>query len=218
MNEDGFELELLYSKVKDSGVVTSLDLSLPDPHGNTSSADWKKILKRVLPFVEIFLPSIEEIVFMLRKSDYLTWNGEVLPYLTKRYMEDLADEILELGATVSGFKLGNLGMYLKTSSDLRHFQNLETIVDVSEWMGVKLLQPAFQVEVQGTTGAGDSAYAGFLAELLQGSGPLQSLKMACAVGACNVEDADSVRGILAREEILKRIDQGWQVSSEVLPS
>jgi hypothetical protein len=42
--------------------------------------------------------------------------------------------------------------------------------------------------------------------------------MACAVGACNVEDADSIRGISAREEILKRIDQGWQVSSEVLPS
>ena len=129
----------------------------------------EKILKRVLPFVEIFLPSIEEIVFMLRKSDYLTWNGEVLPYLTKRYMEDLADEILELGAAVSGFKLGNLGMYLKTSSDLRNFQNLETMVDVSEWLGVNLWQPAFQVEVQGTTGAGDSAYAGFLAELLQGS-------------------------------------------------
>ena len=218
VNEEGFELELLYSKVKESGVVTSLDLSLPDPHGNTSFADWEKILKRVLPFVEIFLPSIEEIVFMLRKSDYLTWNGEVLPYLTKRYMEDLADEILELGAAVSGFKLGNLGMYLKTSSDLRHFQNLETLVDVSEWMGVQLWQPAFQVEVQGTTGAGDSAYAGFLAELLQGSGPVQTLKMACAVGAYNVEDADSVRGISAREEILKRIDQGWQVSPEVLPS
>ena len=218
VNEEGFELELLYSKVKESGVVTSLDLSLPDPHGNTSSADWKKILKRVLPFVEIFLPSIEEIVFMLRKSDYLTWNGEVLPYLTKQYMEDLADEILELGAAVSGFKLGNLGMYLKTSSDLRHFQNLETMVDVSEWMGVNIWQPAFQVEVQGTTGAGDSAYAGFLAELLQGSGPVQTLKMACAVGACNVEDADSIRGISAREEILKRIDLGWHCLLYTSPS
>jgi len=103
-------------------------------------------------------------------------------------------------------------------SDLRHFQNLEALVDVSEWLGVQLWQAAFQVEVQGTTGAGDSAYAGFLAELLQGSGPFQTLKMACAVGACNVEDADSVRGILTRKEILKRIDQGWQVSSEVLPS
>ncbi len=29
VDEDGFELELLYSKVKESGVVTSLDLSLP---------------------------------------------------------------------------------------------------------------------------------------------------------------------------------------------
>ena len=84
--------------------------------------------------------------------------------------------------------------------------------------GSQFWQPAFQVEVQGTTGAGDSAYAGFLAELLQGSGPVQTLKMACAVGACNVEDADSIRGISAREEILKRIDLGWHVSSEVLPS
>ena len=151
MDEDGFELELLYSKVKESGVVTSLDLSLPDPHGNTSSADWKKILKRVLPFVEIFLPSIEELCSCF--ANRITHvERRSLPYLTKQYMEDLADEILELGAAVSGFKLGNLGMYLKTSSDLRHFQNLETMVDVSEWMGVNLWQPAFQVEVQGTTG------------------------------------------------------------------
>ena len=85
-------------------------------------------------------------------------------------------------------------------------------------MGVNLWQSAFQTEVQGTTGAGDSAFAESLAELLQGSGPFQTLKMACAVGAWNVEDADSVRGILTRKEILKRIDQGWQVSSEVLPS
>ena len=154
---------------------------------------------------------------MLRKSDYLTWNGEVLPYLTKRYMEDLADEILELGAAVSGFKLGNLGMYLKTFG-FETFPKPGNDGGCIRMDGSQSLAACLSGEVQGTTGAGDSAYAGFLAELLQGSGPVQTLKMACAVGACNVEDADSVRGILSRKEILKRIDLGWQVSPEVLPS
>ena len=107
-------------------------------------------------------------------------------------------------------------MYLQTSPNLKHFRNLDTSVDKLKWSGISMWHPAFEVEVQGTTGAGDSSYGGFLAEVLLGSDPLDALRMACAVGACNVEQADSVKGILSRNETLHRIEQGWTVSSKNL--
>ena len=208
---------MLFSRVNEEGVITSLDLSLPDPDGNTSGANWTRILDRVLPHVDIFLPSIEEIVFMLRKSDYEKWNGSILPNISNLYLQELALEIVEAGVAITGFKLGDLGMYLQTSRNLKHFRNLETSVDKLKWSGISMWHPAFEVEVQGTTGAGDSSYGGFLTEVLFGSDPFESLRMACAVGACNVEHADSVKGILSRNETLHRIEQGWSVSSKNLP-
>ena len=218
ISNDGHELEILYSTLKEKGVITSLDLSYPDPTGNTSEANWIKILKRVLPHINVFIPSIEEIVFMLRKSDYEKWNGSILPKISKRYLEDLAFEILEKGVAITGFKLGDMGMYLQASKAENAFQNLKKIIDNDQWKGIQMWHPSFKVDVEGCTGAGDSAYAGFLTELLMGSEPLQALKMSCAVGACNVESADTVSGILSRNETLQRIEKGWALSQKKILS
>jgi len=51
---------------------------------------------------------------------------------------------------------------------------------------VTLWQPAFLVEVRGTTGAATSAYAGFLTALLI-SNPRLMRCVGLALGACNVE-------------------------------
>jgi sugar/nucleoside kinase (ribokinase family) len=214
---EGHELEMMFLSVKEKGVITSLDLSFPDPTGNTFEANWLKILKRVLPHIDVFIPSIEEIIFMLRKSDYEKWNGSILPNLSKGYLKDLAFEILEIGVAITGFKLGDMGMYLQASTAENVFQNLKTIIETNKWKGIQMWHPAFQVEVKGCTGAGDSAYAGFLTELLMGSEPLHALKMSCAVGACNVEATDSVSGILSRNETLQRIEKGWALSSKKIP-
>ena len=215
--DDGNELEMVLSSVKGEGVITSLDLSLPDPEGNAGLANWPRILKRVLPSVDIFLPSIEEIVFMFRKSEYENWNGNILPNVTGNYLRKLASEILELGVAVTGFKLGVMGFYLQTTKDPPRLQALESVIDIERWCDVNLWHPAFSVQVQGTTGAGDSAYGGFLTELLHGSSPHEALRIACAVGACNVEQADAVSGILHRSETQARVEAGWATSSLKLP-
>ena len=215
--DEGQELEMLYSKVKAGGVITSLDLSLPDPEGNAGNVNWLRILERVLPYVDVFLPSIEEIVFMLRNSDYENWNGKILPNISIEYLQKLAFEILESGVAITGFKLGEMGFYLQTSQNLKRLQVLENLIHTNKWCGVNLWHPSFEVDVQGTTGAGDSAYGGFLTELLYGSGPYEALRMACAVGACNVEQADAASGILHRSDTLARVEAGWPMSSLKLP-
>jgi len=43
----------------------------------------------------------------------------------------------------------------------------------------------------------------------RGYAPVAALRWACAVGACNVEQADSNSGIRPWEEIQARLDKGW---------
>jgi sugar/nucleoside kinase (ribokinase family) len=160
MVDDGAELQAIYRQAKATGVVTSCDTSLPDPQGLAGRVDWSKILRNALPYVDIFVPSIEEIVFMLRRADYEAWHGDVLPHLTADYLADFAAELLDMGAVIAGFKLGEMGIFLQTA----HAERLPV------WNAcqspspngphTRAYSPAFEVNLVGTTGAGDSAMRG----------------------------------------------------------
>ena len=204
--DGGRELIELFRRVHDAGVVTSLDMALPDAASASGRAPWVGILAAVLPYVDVFVPSIEEILFMLRRADYDRWRGSVTDHLTRDYLHALAGDLLHMGAGVAGFKLGDAGLYLRAGDDAARLP-----VDRAAWRGAEVYQPAFEVTVAGTTGAGDSAYAGLLAALLRGFGPADAARWACAVGACNVEHPDSNSGIRPWADIQARLDAGWQV-------
>ena len=68
---EGRELETILRLAKENGLTTSLDMSLPDPQSDAGRAPWPTILRRVLPLVDIFLPSLDELWFMLERDDYL---------------------------------------------------------------------------------------------------------------------------------------------------
>lgn len=201
---------------KAAGVVTSVDMALPDPNSPSGQVDWRAIFPRVLPYTDIFIPSIEEIVFCLRRADFDIWGENVLAHITAAYLSDLADELLGMGGVIVGFKLGQLGFYIKTAG-VERFDRLQRLhLNPTDWAHKTVWSPAFQVDVVGTTGAGDSAYAGFLAALLHGLKPNDAVLWACAVGACNVEAADSVSGVPAWAEIQARLAAGWAHRSERL--
>ena len=165
----GESLLAIYRRVHDLGVITSLDFALPDPDGPSGQVDWRPILERVLPYVDVFLPSLEEIMFMLRRSDYETWQGALMQHVDRDYLRDLAEELLALGTAISGLKLGEYGLYLRTTAAAERLQCFQGIgLDLNAWRNCDCWRPAFEVQVIGTTGAGDCAYAAFLAALLRG--------------------------------------------------
>ena len=214
VKNNGQGLTEVFQRAKATGIATSLDMTLPDPHSDTGRADWRYILTRTLPYVDIFLPTIDEILYMLRRDDYERWHGHILENVSTAYLSDLTGELLDMGAVIAGIKLGQMGLYLKTGA-ARQFDRLKTLpLDISAWANVEHWQAAFQVEVVGTTGAGDSAYAGFLASLLRGFGPEDALRWACAVGACNVEAADSISGVRTWQETEQRLAAGWPLRPE----
>jgi sugar/nucleoside kinase (ribokinase family) len=191
-------------------VVTSLDTSLPDPNSESGNVNWRILLGQTLPYVDIFVPSIEEALFMLRRADYDRWGDDWINEVDRAYLDSLANELLGMGAKIVGFKLSDRGLYLCVAKNLNESALRWLSIDLDLWEGAQVWHPAFRVSVIGTTGAGDSAYAGFLSALIKGLNPQNSVQMACAVGAFNVEASDALGGIRHWDEIAARIQHGWQ--------
>src|SRR5690606_40641590 len=99
-----------------------------------------------LPYTTLFRS--EEILFMLRRSDYEAWKGNILNCITRDYLRSLADELLDMGAVIAGFKLGHLGLYLRGNTAEAFGRLARLQLDARAWAGADVWQPAFQVEVR----------------------------------------------------------------------
>lgn len=214
--QGGQELVKLFAAVKDQGLITSLDLSLPDPASEAGQVDWQAILKRVLPQVDIFLPSFEELLYMLRPEMFrrLKQAGEEALPPGAGLVSEIASELLALGPQIVGIKLGPWGFYLRTAGTVT-LSGLASLA--TNWHNRELWAPCFQVTVAGTVGAGDTTVAGFLAGLLRGLSLEDALNTACAVGACCVEAPDAVSGVKSWTVTRARIQRGWPRRELTLP-
>ena len=211
---NGEELIKMYKRVKNLGVTTSLDMCLPDASSESGQVDWDALLQRLLPYVDIFIPSIEETVYMLYAEQYTELNqlaGEkdILDYLDMDiFLPYIVDTCLDYGTKIAAIKCGTRGIYIKTKdaktlSDMGHAQP----ADPENWGNRELLRESYQIEpIASATGAGDSSVAGFLAALLRGESIERALQMACAAGAMNVQEFDAVSGIKSLEETLDFIE------------
>jgi sugar/nucleoside kinase (ribokinase family) len=65
------------------------------------------------------------------------------------------------------------------------------------------------VQVEGTTGAGDSTIAGFLSQIIRDVPLETALNFGAAVGAFCCEGADATSGIPARKAVEARLQTRW---------
>jgi sugar/nucleoside kinase (ribokinase family) len=208
----GKELVEILATAKATGVTTSLDMSFPDPSSESGRADWRAIYRAALPHVDLFLPSIEELLFTLRPRTFeqLSSRGPLACQVGAAMLADLSLELLDMGAKMVVLKLGDRGLYLRTAGlDRLESMGRARPAELRPWAGREIWAPCFQVDVVGTTGAGDATIAGFLAALLRGLVPEQAMVMAVAVGACNVEAADALSGLRTWEATTERVAAGW---------
>ena len=199
--DGGGEMAALFERARASGAVTSLDMAFPDPESEAGRVDWGSWLGKVLPLVDVFAPNFEEMRAMLGRPQERASALEDAAALSK-----LGGELVGMGAGVVALKLGSEGLYLRTASDAGRLP--EGLA--GGWAGRELLAPCFEVEVAGTTGAGDCTVAGLLAGLATGQPPEEALATATAVGACSVERPGSTSGIPALEAVRRRIAGGWK--------
>ena len=209
---NGTELVKIYKRVKDLGVTTSLDMAMPDPASSSGQANWQIIIERVLPYVDIFLPSIEEITFMLNRDLFekrkAAASGEdpVLVYEPKD-CTDISEKLLSIGVKIVAIKCGIRGLYLRTGkADRIAVIGTACPKDVNAWADREIWAGSFKAEkFASTLGAGDATIAGFLCGFLRGFSPEDTLQIANAVGWQNVQSIDTLSGI-----------KNWQSTLEML--
>ena len=211
---NGIELTELFKRAKSTGITTSLDMCFPDPGSAGGKVDWPTVYKQTLPYVDIFSPSIEELLFTLHREIYEKFTNQggsrFVHLVSTQLLDELSDELLDLGTKVILIKLGEYGAYLKTA----HQQIMENFgkalpSNIKQWSHRQLWAPCFKVNVAGTTGSGDATIAGFLCALMHDMNPEDALNSAVAVGAFNVEAADAISGLRSWEETQSRISAGW---------
>jgi sugar/nucleoside kinase (ribokinase family) len=214
--DDGAQLVEIFRRARQTGVTTSLDMAVSDPASAAGRANWRQILTATLPYVDLFQPSIEEILYMLRRNTFdelsrHSQGGDILPAVTPQLLTDLSGELLSLGAKIVALKLGYRGLYLRTAgSTALADMGRAGPADPVAWADQELWVACFRADVVGTTGSGDSTIAGFLSALLRGMGPDEAATAAVAVGGCNVEAADALSGIRPWDDTMRRVADGWQ--------
>jgi sugar/nucleoside kinase (ribokinase family) len=211
---DGKELVKMFQRIREMKIITSLDMAMPDPESPAGRVDWFKFFKNVLPMVDIFMPSIDELLYMLRPEKFYKIS-EKKERFDMVLLNQLAGQLIDYGTKVVAIKLGDQGLYLRTHQIEK--SNLSYIINHQDWDYRQLLSPCFATEVKGTTGTGDATIAGFLAQLLEGGEPEKCITLATAVGACCVEAINATDGIRPLPEIIKRVTSGWERLSLSIP-
>lgn len=211
---DGRELMQIFKIAKDAGATTSCDMTLPDPSSESGKVNWRNVLKNILPFVDMHLPSIEESFFMLYPEEFLRMkqehnNAELIDFISPATYTKVADELLAMGSKMVALKSGHRGFYIKTG-DKKLFSGMGAArpADPDNWSNRELWAPAYVVDKFGSaTGSGDSSIAGLLSAYLRGRSIEDALKYATCVGLQNVRVLDAVSGI-----------QSWDVTTSMIKS
>lgn len=215
---EGAELTKIMKRAHDAGCSTSLDLAAVDPDTEAGCADWKGILSRTLPYVDFFVPSFEELCYMLDRNRYdelqeRAAGGDICDVLDlNKDIRPVADQCMEMGAKVLLLKCGAPGMYLRTAQE----EKLQSVskrngLDAVLWSDRDQFERSYRPDrILSGTGAGDTSIAAFLTAMLDGESPDMCLHLAAATGASCVAAVDALSGLKPLDELRERIAAGWE--------
>lgn len=212
----GAELAAILRRMQEKGIATSMDMTNVDPNSEGGKLDWVEILSHVLPHTDFFVPSFEELCFMLNRPRYEELNsrgGDMAEGLDmERDVKPLAEKCLALGCRAVLIKCGTSGMYYKTADrDAMASVGSRLELDAGKWAGKEGIQPCFRADqVLSGTGAGDTSIAAFLMAAVKGKTVEECAALAAAEGACAVTAYDALSGLKTLDELEARIASGWE--------
>ncbi len=216
--ENGSELLAILKKARGAGAATSLDMAAVDPDSDAGKVDWDAVLQGVLPYTDFFVPSAEELLFMLDRDrlDALrrqSGSGDVTELLVpERDIRPLAERCIAYGAKIVLIKCGAPGMYYKTGSrEALAGISARLELDAAAWANQAGFEASYQPErVLSGTGAGDVSIAAFLTAALNGETLEDSVHLAAAAGASCVAAYDALGGLTSLDEWKAKIQAGWK--------
>lgn len=222
----GSELLRIFREVDAAGVMTSLDLAAVDEQSDAGKASWERILESVLPHVDFFMPSLEELAFMiapnaLKALEARAGSGDIVDALSiEKDVAPLAERAIELGAKVVLVKCGAKGLYYRTAEKSRMGRLAEKYAKsrgssaaalLADWSARSGFEKSYVPDkILSGTGAGDTTIAAFLASMLEGYPFARCVQLAVGTGASCVEAYDALGGLRTFAELEAKIDSGWK--------
>lgn len=198
----GDELRRIYALAKETGTITSLDMSLPDDTSESGRINWPKLLQKTLPFVDLFMPSVEEALYMLDRPEYerimsLSTQQDFTQFIDFARIRRLAQTILDMGTKICVIKCGAHGIYIRTTDPQRMPAALK-----ENWANREIFHATYCVDAfKSALGGGDTTIAGFLAGLIRGYNIEDCARIACKTGALCCTTYDAISGIRPVEEV-----------------
>lgn len=177
LRDHGALLRDLLDRAKRRGFTTSVDLAVVHPDSGAGQADWSRIMRLTLPYVDLLTPSIDDLASILHRPFARSVQG----------LSAVAGEILAQGVAVVAVTAGRNGLLLRTA-DARRLSRAGRVLAplADEWADREVWVAAPPVEIVSTTGAGDAATAGLLYALLAGQRPEEAAGLAAFAGALRV--------------------------------
>lgn len=215
---DGAECIAMLKEAKEAGVATSIDMCAVDPECESGQADWMGIIEKMSPYVDFFEPSIEELMFYLDRDKYNRLfeeakNGDMIGLLDiERDVRPLAEKLLSWGARIVLVKCGYKGLYLATS-DAKALSGIggDIHLDAADWANQRCFERSYVPDkLLSGTGAGDTTIGAFLYAVTLGYSRKRCLQLAAATGASCVAAYDALGGLKSFDELIKKIDAGWE--------
>ncbi len=218
-SKEGKELARIFKTAKEYGTTTSLDMARPDPDSPAGKVDWEKYLQNVLPYVDIFLPSIDELVYMIDRENFTQFdnalnNGVPLGGISREKLNEYSKKLMDMGTAIVVIKLGNCGLYIHLTEDKNRISSeafgRSYFPGIISWTGKNIYEACFEAKVAGAIGAGDCTIAGFLTGMLNEQTLEETAASAVGSGSCNVEKPDALSGIPDWKNLQKRINSEWK--------
>ena len=214
---DGEELVKMMKMVKEAGAATSMDLAAVDEASEAGQVDWHHVLERVMPYVDIFVPSVEELCYMLDKERFADWQKragsqditEILDI--EKDIKPLAKQCMDFGAKVLLIKCGTPGIYYRTAGRNTLMKvGKKAELNINRWADKEGFEKSYIPErVLSGTGAGDTSIAAFLTAMLGGYTIEECMQLSTATGASCVTEYDALSGLKSFSELQKKIKEGW---------
>lgn len=191
---NGSQLVDLFYKIKEMGVVTSLDFSLPDPESESGSINWKEIMQKVLPYTDIFVPSLEEVLQIMQPGEYeailsSSVSADIINRVLVNTIREIGKRFIDLGVKILLIKAGQWGAYLLTGDVSSINEKAGLNLDKGKWNHCELWCNAYKADllkIKNSSGAGDTSVAAFLSAILDSENPESAVKYAATAGRNNL--------------------------------
>ncbi len=200
----GAALVRLVAAARSADATISIDTAEIDRASDAGAVDWESILALTLPKVDVMKSSVDDLTAMMpgrAGSRPIAW----------------ADGLVEFGVAVAVVTVGAGGLYVRTGSH-RRIEDASAALRTStaDWADRELWVPPLATRVIATTGAGDSAAAGFLAGLSAGRGVAESALLSAAAAAARISGRPigDAYGMAASAEFTAEPPAGWTLGPD----